>query len=476
MKMTMRDLTGGVTRGVSLKLAVLSLCVASVIAGRDSDRMASRLHRQLAGMRRRLPKVEEDATTAEEDQAEVEKAAARRKEAAADVVKQTEDALEERLKREDKGNTLPNIVDVFSLVDEIQDFNFGPEPETTEKVLQDKIIKENGEANDILSSDFKKMQNIVNTIKGYIPNEEDAAEDEQQAAGAGGQPWEQEEKKGDWKGLAGATSGLCGVSLLTYSMSTWINGGCKVADPTAFWIPFGIGAGLLLIGLATCLWKKDLINKQRMDIMGIAAVLVFQASAISMIAFGGFEQAGKNVIHINELGGMNVFLLIGASVFVVSLIFMGIFYKCGNPKSMNSQLAMGLGAVLTVLVGGSATTIALSPTLLTGSEMWIGIGVGAFVLLAMLVQASISCVKFGGDTNSMKTGAIVFAAWTTIIAALGTSGAMISTSAINGFALDNPFLWTGVGLAVIVLIGVISAASCAFCGEKKQNCRYLFFK
>merc|ERR1711881_373909 len=48
---------------------------------------------------------------------------------------------------------------------------------------------------------------------------------------------EQEEKKGDWKGLAGATSGLCGVSWLTYSMSTWINGGCEVADPTAFWTP-----------------------------------------------------------------------------------------------------------------------------------------------------------------------------------------------------------------------------------------------
>jgi len=73
MKMTMRDLTGGVTRGVSLKLAVLSLCVASVIAGRDSDRMASRLHRQLAGVRRRLPQVDGEEQHNEQQQDKNEK-------------------------------------------------------------------------------------------------------------------------------------------------------------------------------------------------------------------------------------------------------------------------------------------------------------------------------------------------------------------------------------------------------------------
>merc|ERR1711881_376271 len=256
----------------------------------------------------------------------------------------------------------------------------------------------------------------------------DAAADEPERT----RTYEQEEKKGDWKGLAGATSGLCGVSLLTYSMSTWINGGCKVADPTAFWIPFGIGAGLLLIGLVTCLLKRDLINRQH---MGIATVLVFQASAISMIAFGGFEQAGNNLIHIDELGGMNVFLLIGVSVFVLTLIGMGVFYACYHKEHPRSQFAMGLGAVLTVLVGGSATTIALSPTLLTGNAMWIGIGVGAFVLVAICAAAFRTCSRYGGSgaeaMNDNKTGALVFVAWSGIIAVTGTGAAMISTSAIN---------------------------------------------
>jgi len=286
---------------------------------------------------------------------------------------------------------------------------------------------------------------------------------------------EQEEKKGDWKGLAGATSGLCGVSWLTYSMSTWINGGCEVADPTAFWIPFGIGAGLLLIGLVTCLLKRDLINRQH---MGIATVLVFQASAISMIAFGGFEQAGNNVIHINELGGMNVFLLIGVSVFVLTLIGMGVFYACYHKEHPRSQFAMGLGAVLTVLVGGSATTIALSPTLLTGNAMWIGIGVGAFVLVAICAAAFRTCSRYGGSgaeaMNDNKTGALVFVAWSGIIAVTGTGAAMISTSAINGqVVLYNPLFWIGAVLAGVVAVGLLAGRLCC---QKKNACRNLFFQ
>jgi hypothetical protein len=218
--------------------------------------------------------------------------------------------------------------------------------------------------------------------------------------------------------------------------------------------------------------------------MGIAAVLVFQASAISMIAFGVFEQAGPGAnainIKIDDSTNMNVFLLIGASVFVLTLIGMAFFYGC-NTQHPRSQFAMVLGSVLTVLVGGSATTIALSPTLLAGNavSMWIGIGVGGFVLLAMLVQASLSCVKFGGDTDSnvMKTGAVVFAVWTGIIAATATGGAMISTSAINGLTLESfsdPVFMIGAGLALVVLTGVIVAASCACCGKEKKW-KNLFF-
>merc|ERR1712034_274479 len=118
----------------------------------------------------------------------------------------------------------------------------------------------------------------------------------------------------------------------------------------------------------------------------------------------------------------------------------------------------GLGAVLTVLVGGSATTIALSATLLQGtSTMWMLIGVGAFVLVAICTMAFKTCHKFGGG-NDAKTGAAVFAVWTGIIAVTATGGAMIAQSTLGktweSISSEPALFIVGAGLVALVIVTV----------------------
>merc|ERR1712167_230176 len=124
---------------------------------------------------------------------------------------------------------------------------------------------------------------------------------------------------------------------------------------------------------------------------------------------GGFEQALGNTQHhvfpVDGLGDVNTFLLIGAGVLVLSIMSM-VVYKCMNKDHPTSNLAMGLGAVLTVLVGGSATTIALSPTLLAGNTVWLGVGVGAFVLVAIVFAALTTSWNTGANDFKKRSGCL----------------------------------------------------------------------
>merc|ERR1712167_345895 len=164
---------------------------------------------------------------------------------------------------------------------------------------------------------------------------------------------------------------------------------------------------------------------------------------------GGFEQALGNTQHhvfpVDGLGDVNTFLLIGAGVLVLSIMSM-VVYKCMNKDHPTSNLAMGLGAVLTVLVGGSVTTIALSPTLLAGNTVWLGLGVGAFVLVAIVFAALTTSCNTGA--NDFKKGAAVFIGWTAIVAATATGGVMFATSALDQTWDKMPtdlLFWFGAG-------------------------------
>merc|ERR1712167_364697 len=123
--------------------------------------------------------------------------------------------------------------------------------------------------------------------------------------------------------IAGATSALSGLSVLAYSISSFCAGGA--ADPTAFWI-LGIGAGLFLLGLVGLVFSRATCDKQN---MGIAAVLLVQVSAISLITLGGFEQALGNAQHhvFPGLGDVNTFLLIGVGALLLSLIGIVVYCK-----------------------------------------------------------------------------------------------------------------------------------------------------
>merc|ERR1712167_387950 len=139
-------------------------------------------------------------------------------------------------------------------------------------------------------------------------------------------------------------------------------------------------------------------------------------------------------------------------------------YACYNKQHPRSQVAMGLGAVLTVFVGGTWATIALSPTLLTGNAMWIGIGVGAFVLVAICAAAFRTCHKFGGGNGDKTTGAVVFATWTSIIAVTATGGAMIAQSTLGqtweSISSDPAIFIVGASLVALVIVTVAIGFCC----------------
>jgi len=288
-------------------------------------------------------------------------------------------------------------------------------------------------------------------------------------------------KKGDLTGVAAATAGICGVSLLTYNISgmwsewTHLVKGDTLADPVLFGCILGIGAALLILGIGLAFCSDGANSKTA----AVATMIFFQAGAISLITLGGFQQALGEGNHL--IGGqMELFLLIGAGVLLLSLIFMGVLYKRAiTPKN---RFGIVVGSLLTVLVGGSATTIALSQTttLLEGSAVWIGLGVGAFVLVAIVAVAFKTCSRYGGrGVGAMKdnnTGALVFAAWSGIIAVTGTGGAMIAQSTLGktweSISSDPAIFIVGAGL---VFIAIVTVAIGLCCRNKKASCGKLFW-
>lgn len=281
--------------------------------------------------------------------------------------------------------------------------------------------------------------------------------------------------------LKAATCGIFGVSFLTYNISSMLSDWASLfdADPM-FYITLGIGAVFLFVGI----FLASIHNGGNRNYMtAFVLTTMLGTSAISLITIGAFQQAvpTSDTLVDTLVGPMELYLIIGAGMFLLTVIVAGSALCATQPKQSAKFLpAVVVGSLLTLLVGGSATTIALSPALLTGNTVYAAMGVGGFVLLAIFIMAYKSCTTYaGGNGMVAKKGAKVFAAWAAIITVAGASAAMICGSTMGqtgnlGQIFANPVFIVGATVAVLVAVGLLVGGSC--CRKENTKCGNLFFK